>query len=218
MPYIPEDMRLRIKNWVEKGGTLILGPMSGYRTEQWTGFTDYATGSWEEWMDIEVESRIPVGTKLRPAEIPLILEFNSELELDLSEAGLWAESLSTRKGKIIAEYKNGMQAGRPAIIESAVGKGKIVFLGCDPGYESYKELVLKYSLEAGIRPLATGDKDVILVPRKGNDSEALFIINLANENKHIQIPGMNGRDLLSGKLIKQEELSLSPYEVLLIEK
>jgi beta-galactosidase GanA len=218
MPYIPEETRQRIMMWVEEGGTLLLGPMSGYRTEEWAGFADYATGSWEEWMDIEVESRIPVGTQLRPAEIPLMLEYNSDLNMDPSEAGLWAESLSTRNGKIIAEYKNGMQAGRPAIIESSVGKGKVVFLGCDPGYERYKELVLIYSGEAGIKPLATGDKDVLVMPRKSPDSEALFIINLANENKKINVPGIVGRDLFSGRLIREEDFSLSPYECLLIEK
>lgn len=218
MPYIPEKNREKLKQWVQEGGILILGPMSGYRTEAWTGFTDYATGDWEEWMDIEVDSRIPVGTKVRDAEIPLMLSYAKDLNWPDSQAGLWAENLSSASGRVLAKYQNGMHKGRNAIIETAVGKGKVVFLGCDPGYKAYKNLVIRYAGEAGISPLAeSSDRDVLVVPRKGEKARALFVINLANEEKNISFSGKPSADLFSGEKIEDRNLHLSPYEVKLIK-
>jgi len=217
MPNIPDNTRERIRSWVEDGGTLILGPMSGYRTEDWAGFTDHATGPWEKWMDIEVDSRIPVGTKLRPAEIPLKMDFNEGLNIGSATAGLWAESLSTRNGNVLAKYRNGMHEGRPAIIESKVGEGTVVFLGCDPGYDAYKQIVLHYAGKENVKHLATGDRDVLVVPRISVEGErSLFILNLANEVKNISIHGFEGTDLFTGKDIRGNNLQLIPYEVLLI--
>ena len=217
MPYIADNMRDDLMNWVESGGILLLGPMSGYRTEEWTSFTDYATGPWESWMDIEVESKIPVGTEIRKAEIPLMLEFIPVLNIDDSQAGLWSESLSTKKGKVLAKYTVGMHKDKPAIIESDVGKGKVVFLGCDPGYSAYQRLVSHYCKLAGIEVLASGDSDVLIVPRVGDAGEAFFIINLANEFKSIQLNKSVGRDLFNEKNVNNSDIKLSPYQIMLLE-
>ncbi len=217
LPYITKDLRSRLKNWVKAGGILVLGPMSGYRTEEWTSFTDHAIGDIEEWAGIEVTSRIPVGTKRREAEIPLILDFDKELVINNHEARLWSEALVTVYGKKLAVYKNGMHDGENAIIENKVGRGKVVLLGTDPGKEAYQTLALKYAKEAGIKPLASGDGEVVIVPREGKE-KGVCIVNIANKKKNIKIGNKQYMDLITEKKITHSLLTLEPYEVMILKE
>lgn len=220
MPYINNDLRARLKSWVEKGGILIIGPMSGYRTSEWTHYTDYQMGDLEPWAGIEVESFVPIGTTRREKEIPFMLKFSSGSGISDSEASLWALSLNSQKGTVIAQYTTGHHAGKPAVIENKAGKGKVVVLGTDPGKEAMKKLYLKYATEAGIMTDATGDGGVVIVPRKGKE-EGMVIVNIANETKTIRLNGIfgNANELISGQEINLNgEIKLSPYEIKVLVK
>src|SRR5215218_8229971 len=53
MPLVPivfRPTRERLKEWVEGGGCLLIGPMTGHRTEEYTAWTDQAFGGLEELM------------------------------------------------------------------------------------------------------------------------------------------------------------------------
>ena len=218
MPFISEHLRLEIKKWVEQGGVLLLGPMSAYRTEEWTSFTQAALGDMEEWTGITVDSRIPIGTKRRDKEIPLMLNYTDSSLPESSEASLWSEALSSRMAKVLATYNSGMHKNKPAIMESTFGKGKIVFLGTDPGTEVYQALVIKYAKEAGINMLlASGDKGVVIVPRTG-DKELLIVVNIANETKNILLQEHYTMDMISGQHLQNNSITLSPFQVMLLTK
>lgn len=217
LPMISDDLRARLKTWVENGGTLILGPMTGYRTEYWTAFTDHAMGEIAEWSGIEVDSRIPVGTKLRPAEIPLKMAYNGPLDLPEGQAGLWSEALSSEDGRVIATYLNGMHAKEAAIIENTVGKGKVVLLGTDPGREHLGQLLRHYAKEQGIEPLASGDAGPLVVHRKGSKQEGFILDNITAEPKTIELPKGKYTDILTGKSYSAGQ-ELAPYEVRVLQR
>lgn len=216
LPMVPDELRARLKPWVEKGGTLILGPMTGYRTEYWTGYTDQAMGDLNEWTGIEVDSRIPVGTNRRPAEQALLLNFANEYGIAQSEAALWAESLSSETGKTVATYETGMHDGRRAIIENRVGKGKVVLLGTDPGRKAMSQLLLRYAAERGIEPTLTGDPGVLAVPREGKYS-GLILDNIAPAAKTLSLPRGTFSNLLNGQEYTGK-INLQPYEVRVLRK
>jgi beta-galactosidase GanA len=218
-PYLTADLRQRLKEWVHKGGVLVLGPMSGYRTEEWTSFTDAALGDLEQWTGIAVDSRIPVGTKPRPAEIPIGLSFADGILKDSAVAGLWSEALSSQSGTVLATYTNGMHKGLPAIMESKYGKGKILILGTDPGREAMKKLLQYSSQAAGLTPLAVGDPEVVVVPRIGKDVKGYVVINISNKPRSIEIQDTNSFvNVLNGKLQPSVSLSLKPYEVMVLKQ
>lgn len=217
MPIIPDELRVRLKSWVERGGTLIVGPMSGYRSEYWTSFTDHAMGALNEWSGIEVESRIPIGTKRRPAEIPVFLDFATEQKMESPEASLWSEALSSTAGTVVARYRNGMHDGRPAIIENKVREGKVIVLGADPGRKAMGALLLKYAEELGIEPVLKGEAGLLAVPRMGNRSQGLILDNISPEPHKVYLPKGLFKDILSGKEYADEQL-IQPYEVRVLEK
>ena len=214
MPNVPSELRANLKKWVENGGTLFLGPMSGYRNEEYAAFTDYALGDFEPWMGINIESRIPIGTKIRPSEIPLMLNYDASLGLESNEASLWSEALSTKDGKVLATYKNGMHKGKGAIIENNVGQGKVIMFGTDPGKGTLSELFLKEAKAKDIETVAYGAPGVVVAPRKGT-SEGVIINNITTERKRIGIKNA-GTDLLTGKKFSKE-IVLDPFQVLVLE-
>jgi beta-galactosidase len=218
LPYISDDLRSRMKEWVHQGGTLVLGPMSGYRTGHWTSFTEQALGDIEDWMGITVESRIPIGLEEQEESKEVLLEWNKELGFEPNQALLWSEALSTDKGKILASYKKGMHDGEPAIIENKVGKGKVVFLGTDPGRENLREMFLRYASEQDIEPLASGDKGVVVAPRGTKNQKGKVLVNIMNEQRSISLPKKETyTDILTGEKITGS-LRLEPYEVKVLRK
>ncbi len=217
LPMMTDDFKTRVMEWVEEGGILIMGPMSGYRNNEWASFINHAYGDFGIWTGIEVDSRIPIGTELRPAEIPINIHFDEKLDIASSEGRLWSEALSSETGEVLATYETGMHDGKNAIIENQVGKGKVVLLGVDPGYDAYKKMVLHYAGEAGVETLGKGDKDVIVAPRKG-ESEGFVIVNIANASKQITIQEGRYVDLLTDKKNKGGTMELAPYEVMVLDK
>jgi beta-galactosidase GanA len=217
MPMITDELRERLKLWVEQGGTLILGPMTGYRTEYWTAFTDHAMGDLAEWSGIEVDSRIPIGTKLRPAEIPLMMNYTGPFDLPEGQAGLWSEALSSDKGKVAATYQNGMHAGKPAIIENAIGEGKVIILGTDPGRDHLGKLLRHYAGEQGIKPSANGDAGPLVVHRKGTKEEGYILDNIMDKPHSITLPKGRYTDILTGATYGTEH-TLQPFEVRVLKR
>ena len=214
LPYIPTEMRVRLKRWVTDGGTLVLGPMSGYRDADWTAFPDHALGDLESWIGAEVEARLPTGTG---ASLPSPIKLTWESGLLESPADLWVETLSTATGRVLARYQGGMVDGQPAIVESPVGRGKVVLLGTDPGPEALRNLLLRLAGEAGIAPVAKGDGGVVAVPRAGTKTRGTVLVNLTGEAKRLTLPEAGGTDLLSGKA-QGQDVTLPPYGVLVLQK
>jgi beta-galactosidase len=215
-PVIPEDFKIKLKNWVEAGGTLMLGPMAGYRNEFFAAQIDHALGNIEPWMGIEVESRLPIDPFAKNDDARLEMIFNDDFDIEPGIADLWSEALASAKGKVVAKYHTGMQDGLPAIIENDVGLGKVVMLGSFPGQEGIRKLVIHYCGEKGIEPMASGDSDILMVPRETNDGQYYFIINLKNEPKNLMLPINDWYDELNAVSGDTPQIVLRPYDVMLI--
>jgi beta-galactosidase len=216
LPNINNDLQLRLQKWVEAGGTLILGPMSGYRNEEWAQHTDAFMGKIESWSGISVKSFLPIGTARRTEEIPSGLIFQPDLFITSAEASLWSLALSSKNGKTIATYEGGIHNNQSAIIENKVGKGKVLLLGTDPGKAALKKILLHTAKSIGIEPLATGDEKVVIVPRKNN---IRIIVNLSKNAKSIQLnsSAYSLRNLLNDSTISTTNLKLKPFEVLILK-
>ncbi len=213
LPCIPAATRARMKSWVEAGGTLVLGPMSGYRDEEWTAFTDHALGDIETWSGIEVDARLPIGgTPKLP--VPVKLRWSDAGVNYESPADLWQETLSSKSGRVLATYGNGLADSKPAIIEARTGKGKVVILGTDPGPEALGKLLLRLAGEAGIKPMAQGEAGVIVSPRAAGNSSGWVVVNVTGTPKKITLES-GGVDLLSGRE-KTRSLALAPYDVVIL--
>lgn len=229
LPNIDEGLNQKLKAFVVNGGVLLLGPMSGYRSKYWTANTSSALGIMNEWTNLEVEYRLPIDNYNKDILQPMTLELQPELFKDLNTGttDLWTESILINNGeKVLASYNSGYLKNRPAIVEKAVGKGKVVYIGTDPGYDAMKQIYLHYSKEVGVTSLATGDKDVVVVPRiKKGDKPYYFIVNLTKDEKEINFKTKISNNLLNNRkfLINEVDsnnwnLKLEPFGVYLVKE
>ncbi len=216
MAMISEDFNKKLQQWVNDGGILIAGPMTGYRSEYWTSFTDHALGAFSEWAGIYVDSRIPIDAYNVDYDDVLEIYLTDENNLPMQTCGLWSEALFSPTGKVLARYNNGMHNEHAAIIENKVGQGKVVFLGTDPGEKIIQRLMLKYAKDQGIKPMAEGEENVLVVPREGNGSKYLMILNIENNKKNI-IFGNSVVDLISGEKVEAGNIMLKPYQIIIGE-
>ncbi|NDP19972.1 MAG: beta-galactosidase [Paludibacter sp.] len=219
LPIINEQLQAKLKKWVEQGGTLILGPMTGYRNEEWSQYVNHFTGNIEDWTGIYTQSLIPIGTSLRAQEIPFMIDFKSELSIPTSESSLWSLALQSPKGNVIASYNGGAHDKKAAIIEHAVGKGTVVVLGTDPGKIAMKKILLHYAKKADISPLASGDESVVVVPRKGNET-GWVIVNLSKEPRRITLNSSASQfiSILKDSTVISKEFDLKPFEVQILRE
>jgi beta-galactosidase len=220
MPMVTKRLSNRLETWVKNGGTLIIGPMTGYRDEYWAAHTKNALGWLEDWMGIKVRSRIPIDENSASYDaVPMVTFQNQLRSISDDKCHFWSEVLSSPSGSILASYKNGMHNGRPAIIENKVGKGKVIFMGTYPGETAYKELIAKSANEKNIKPLATGGKKVLVVPRSDErGSRFLIAINLNNDKTLLNLEQGTYTELMSGKIYKKPQIELKPYEVMMLQK
>lgn len=193
-----------------------MGPMSGYRNEYFAANTDYALGTLEPWMGISVKSRLPIDPFTKNDDHNLEVVLDSSFETPAGTAAFWSDALTSEKGNTIARYKYSMHDQEAAIIENKVGEGKVVLFGSYPGQQAMKQLVLHYAKETGIERMASGDSEILVVPRVNEESSYLFVINLKNQIRQINLPYTNWKDMLSGKIYDRGSLDLKPYEIRLV--
>jgi beta-galactosidase GanA len=106
-----------------------------------------------------------------------------------------------------------MHHNHAAIIENKVGKGKVVFLGTDPGYEIMQKLIRKYAMEKNVPVLAAGDKNIIVVPRTVKNEHYRIIINIENTTKRLVLKN-EMVDLITGEKFSACEIKLKPFQVI----
>lgn len=220
MPIITKELSARLATWVENGGTLIYGPMTGYRDEYWASHTDKALGWLEEWTGISVKSRIPIDKFNEDYDsVPAVVSNSHFISTPEGVCSFWSEAAESSTGKVLAQYKNGMHRNLPAIIENQVGKGKVVFMGTYPGVDIYQEMIVHYAGEKDIAPLAQGDNNVLVVPRIQKDNSRLyFVINLNNHQSKFSISERQYMELFTGQTLRAGDMELEPFEIKLLKE
>ena len=207
---VQSDTRQRLAKWVAAGGTLILGPLSGWRSEEFTAFTDHEFGGFEEIMGAEVEQFFTVQW----VEDQVFIEFPDGTQ---TPSRSWVQSFSTKTAKILATWRGGYGDGQPAIIDNTYEKGRVITLGGFVDDSTWARIVTEACSAQGIQPLAAGHEQVQVIPRQNKSGElaGYGLINLHTESAAITLP-TGGRDRLTDT-IYSKEMQLKPFEVRIIE-
>jgi beta-galactosidase GanA len=236
MPLVPMVFRPtkeRLKEWVQEGGCLLLGPLTGYRTEELTAWTDHEFGGLEDLMGATcsgsfatTESEDPTilwgaGTPVGSASA----DVSSSAENALAETNPAQGTIpsSTPRGlchtftattaHVLARYPN----GQAAILMNKVKEGTVITLGARVDRESYLDLIHTLCEIAKVEPLATGSPHVAVIPRMNADTTiaAYGLVNLSAQPQTITLPKA-GNDRLDGRALGPE-IELAPREVMLID-
>lgn len=197
-----------LQGFVEKGGTLFGGFLSGISDENdlvflggWPGPLRKLYGVWAEEIDYLYDDE---SNRLVPAEgCPFKSEAKARLACDL----IHAES-----AKVLATYGDDFYAGRPVLTVNAFGQGKAYYLAARIEAAGLDELLggiagelrLKRALECHLPEGVTAQL------RSDGKEEYIFVMNFTGQEKAMELPKGFFADLLEGGSVSGR-LSLGAY-------
>ncbi len=210
MPIVPEELKRRLVPWVEAGGRLLLGPVTGTRTEEFTTWTDREFGGLEELMGGRSAVRFPAIW----VEDRISVDFD---DASASRTRAWCEGFEADAAETIASYSGGYGDGAAAVLHNRVGDGSVITLGCLLDRDCLLRTLGRLLDAAGVEPVAGGSPDVLVVPRGGTwDAPAGYaVLNYTERPQSVTLPA-GGTDRLTGRAI-DPEINLQPLEAMLIE-
>ncbi len=203
MPILTDDLIRRMTAWVEAGGLWIIGPHSGYRTEDSTvpedgglGALDALLGMRTRWMH-----NLPdTGGTILGLDVTL---HGCGFALEPRDSG--CESL----GLILDGWAKGLSWA----VRRRLGKGEIVVLAQSAkhaGMEAYGEIVARL-LEGRNLPRLSSSEGVAVFLRLG----AWLVVDYAGAGGWVDMPA-DGTDLLTGQFCPAGRLPIPVHSVLLI--
>ncbi|MFP4356417.1 MAG: beta-galactosidase [Phycisphaerae bacterium] len=210
MPIVKPSTRQRLRDWVEAGGQLLLGPLTGFRTEEWTCHREKVFGGLEEL--IGADSALRFSPHWQEDKIKVVFDDGHE-----SRTRVWCECFDARSADVLAHYKGGYGDGGSAVVVNHLGKGRVITLGCPVDVPTWLLMVNHLLDAAGIKPVAKGSEDVVVVPRadKQGNITGYGVVNLTEAPQQVTLPA-GGTNLLTGNEV-EKTLSLKPLEVVLVK-
>jgi beta-galactosidase GanA len=211
-PMLKDSIRVRLKDFVASGGLLILGPMTGYRTEEFTAYLKQEFGGLEELIGATCTDRFP----------PLWMEDRLEVQFTngtIARTRQWCDGFTPTGAEVLARYHyttpGGYGEGSAAVLAHNFGKGRVITLGCPLEPHAWLPLVQKELAAVGITPIAQSSGKVVVVPRGKNGALAGWcVVNITEEQQEIRLPSA-GTDLITGRKT-ETVLTLKPLEKLVI--
>ncbi len=207
---IPDALAKHLREYVENGGHLVLGPRSGMKDEYNALLPQRQPGALGELLGGRVEqfyaleSAIPVTGSLGDGH-----------------AALWAELLSARQSDAEVPLKYGKSNGwlddQPAIVSRKVGKGRITYVGAVLDDALLAKLAEWIASTSGIHPAFGPVPEGIEVAERSAQGKNVFIlINLSGSDQNIKLPRSMHRVLNSAE--EATSVSLPRYGVEVLQE
>lgn len=210
LPAIEKTFLRNVLDWCEKGGTWVVGPLTGFRTPDQSVPYDYALGIIELVMGFETRYFYPM--KESGASVTY-----GGVTAELSGPGAVFEENGV---KVLARTEGGRTPDMPVIIEKPYGKGKIVVIGAIPkdvdGERLLSRLYSDCARDAGIVAPYSPSRGIVFYERAGEDGEYLFVCDMQGKGGKIILPGLY-ENVLSGECISGLAL-IGAYDTILFKK
>ncbi|MFJ9245869.1 beta-galactosidase [Streptomyces sp. NPDC101776] len=206
---IPAALSKELTRYVEQGGHLVSTYFSGVVDENDHIWLGGYPGALRDLLGIRIEEFGP-------------LLDGDTVELDLADAttgSLWTDRIAVTdlEVEVLAHYRSGTYAGRPAVTRRTVGGGSAAYVSTRLGRDGLLSLLPELLAPAGVgSELPDGARgDVELTVRRNTDSRYLFLVN--RTDKTVPLTGLSG-ELLVGGAGADGFPVLSPREVAVVRQ
>lgn len=204
-----------LAEWVQKGGVLLVGARTASKDMNNHVVPETLPGVLAPLTGVTVEE---YGRQNAPDQRPLWISFAS----GECQSQLWYEVLQPQAGEevqVLANWKGRSLNGLPAITAHRVGKGCVIYAGSYltgnllecllPEIEAFQPLVKAW-------PYAPAGVQVVC--RQDEKKEVWFFINTSDAVAEIELLPENGFNLIANQSVNSGPHSLTPNEVLVIQK
>ncbi|MFE8017453.1 beta-galactosidase [Streptomyces antibioticus] len=205
---VPAGLAKDLTCYVEQGGHLVTTYFSGIVDENDHVWLGGYPGALRELLGIRVEE---FG--------PLLAEESVELD-DASTGTLWTDriTLADPDTEVLAHYRTGDHAGRPAITRRSTGAGSASYVSTRLGVDGLRALLPRFLEPAGVRSELPEDVrgSVELTVRAGERGRFLFLVNRTDGT--VPVAGLAGEVLTGGTAGADGALVLGPREVAVLHQ
>ncbi|MCH5157421.1 MAG: beta-galactosidase [Clostridiales bacterium] len=188
----------RMVEFVQNGGTWIVGPMTDIVDTNVTKYVDAPYSFLEQLVGVYTKYQKPIDNDVFRAQWTDSTPCGVSMCFDAYEVNADTESL--------AKYVGDEFDGLTVIARKNIGAGKVILLGSVPTHEDIRRLV-------GIKPILVASDNVKLVKR---DNSVILAVELEHSAGYIELDGKYidriSNTTLSGKV------TVAPYSVLVLEK
>ncbi|MCX5776152.1 MAG: beta-galactosidase [Candidatus Firestonebacteria bacterium] len=211
LPVINGVLLEKMKDFILKGGTWIVGPLSGFRSAANTAHNESEPGLLEDLFKIQIRHRfLLTGDDSEPVYI-------NWGAMGKVRCRKFAVSIELKgHGKVLAKYSDGPGAGMNAIVEVPFGKGKVVLLGTLPAYEKLKIWINEIAGADKCKIVKTGAEGIVIAERvdAAGKSIAFIIVEHAGKGGLVTLT-KSLKNAFTGKKLKKN-LKLAPYDVIVL--
>ncbi|MFP4260271.1 MAG: beta-galactosidase [Opitutales bacterium] len=211
LPILSEQTRQRLRSWVEAGGRLMLGPLTGTRTDEMTAWTSQTFGGLEALMGAEGSIRFTPHW----VEESITVRFTGGGQC---HPRIWCEGFAAGEGtEVLARYEGGYGDGHAAVVSRVLGEGRVISVGCPLDENCLMSLVRELAEEVGVKPLIDAPAGVMACPRvnSAGDLSGIGLVNTKKETQTVGLPA-KGLNLLKNQSVEQT-CTLEPLEVALVQ-
>ena len=204
---VKEGVAEALTAFVEAGGTLITGFMSGIVDQSdnvhlggYPGPLRKLCGVWAE----EIDALAPEQTNT--------LKFADGTE---SKCNLLCDIIHLEGAEALAQYGEDFYAGTPAVTKNAYGNGTVYYVGTQPDAPGLDKVLDQMTADAEIAPLITEKTDLEITRRAVDGREYWFIFNFTGKIQPVPKSFKGETDILTGSAVGED---LKPFDVLLVRK
>jgi len=194
------ELEQKYFDYVAGGGHLLLTMRTGVKDEHNLCMSDR-----------ELPGRLGDLCGIEILDYDCLRDVDVQVRMNESEETLlgakWADIITCKGAKTVADYANEFYAGTPCITENVYGDGKAYYVGTEPKEELMKRILAFITEEVGVKNLGWSDEEVELSVREKDGKKWLFAINFGLEEGCYQVPK-------EYKLILGSEAGvLKPFEI-----
>ncbi len=161
----------RLTDYASRGGTLMLGIRSGFKTSTNVVTDRPLPGDLKNLAGVTISAWHAL-----PPEVGY--PFESTIPELQGQAGCWAESLSPLEGtEMLAQYTSGPFQSLAALTRHSLEAGDVYYLGIYPSVEQAQALLAHLAADAGLATLPSLSKS-LLVQRRG---EQMLVFNFSEQ-------------------------------------
>ena len=203
---VKDEMQQALEAYVNNGGTLVTGFMSGIVDQSdnvhlggYPGPLRNLTGIWVE----EIDALAPEQS-------------NTLCFADGTQAlcGLLCDVIHLEGAASLADYTSNFYASSPAVTKNNFGKGTVFYIGTQLEQNGLKKVLDQVTTASGVKPIIDTETKLEIVCRSAEDKDYYFILNLTGETLTLPLLFEGNTDILTGNTLTQQTL-FSPYDVAL---
>lgn len=192
-----------LKAYVEAGGTLIIGARTGQKDISGHCVMAPMPGLLTNVSQSDVQEFTFVG----PADDAVSMDWDGQKV----ETGLFNDILAVagKDAKVLASYASSFYAGRPALIETTAGKGRVLHFGGTFTRENIKAFLSYVGVITPYKYLVTLPEECEIALREKDGTQYLFVLNYSEHAQNVVLhKEVTDLDDLS---TVQGDVELKPY-------